>query len=100
VLGHWTVRHVSAFAVRHNQVFSDIAAPSTLGTFLRSFSFGHARQLDKVSEELLEREWSSGTGPGDEPLTIDVDSTICETYGLQKQGGSRFTYNYVRGITG
>jgi Transposase DDE domain group 1 len=79
VLGHW------------------VAAPSTLGTFLRSFSFGHARQLAKISGELLARAWSAGAGPGDDPLTIDVDSTICETYGLQKQGGSRFTYNYVRG---
>ena len=81
-----------------DQVLSHwVAAPSTLGTFLRSFSFGHARQLDVVSGKLLERAWSAGAGPGDEPLTIDVDSTICETYGLEKQGGSRFTYNYVRG---
>lgn len=75
-----------------------VAAPSTLGTFLRGFSFGHARQLDKVSGELLARAWGSGAGPeGDGPVTIDLDSTICETYGLQKQGGSRFTYNHVRG---
>lgn len=36
-------------------------------------------------------------GPGDAPLTIDIDSTICEAYGLTKQGGSRFTYTGVRG---
>jgi len=41
--------------------------------------------------------WQTGAGPGTDPLTIDVDSTICETYGLQKQGGSRFTYAKVRG---
>jgi hypothetical protein len=77
VLGHW------------------VAAPSTLGTFLRAFSFGHARQLDKVSGELLSRAWAADAG--DKELTIDLDSTICETYGLQKQGGSKFTYNHVRG---
>ncbi len=72
-------------------------APSTLGTFLRSFSWGHARQLDAVSGELLRRAWAAGAGPGDAPVTIDLDSTICETYGLSKQGGSKFTYTKVRG---
>lgn len=75
----------------------ELRAPSTLGTFLRSFTFGHARQLDQVSRELLVRAWAAGAGPGDAPLTIDLDSTICETYGLKKEGGSRFTYNHVRG---
>ncbi len=74
-----------------------VAAPSTLGTFLRSFSFGHTRQLDVVSRETLARAWAAGAGPGPAPLTIDLDSTICETYGLRKQGGSRFTYTHVRG---
>ena len=61
-------------------------APSTLGTFLRSFRWGHVRQLDRVSRELLARVWKAGAGPGDAPFTIDLDSTICETYGLA-QGG-------------
>ena len=74
-----------------------LLAPSTLGTFLRSFSFGHARQLDHVSRELLARAWVAGAGPGDGPVTIDVDSSVHETYGLAKQGGSHFTYNHVRG---
>jgi hypothetical protein len=74
-----------------------LRAPSTLGTFLRSFSWGHARQLDKVAGELLRRGWAAGAGPGETPLTIDVDSTICETYGLQKHGGAKFTYTKVRG---
>lgn len=74
-----------------------VVAPSTLGTFLRAFTFGHSRQLDKVLGELLSRAWHAGAGPGGRPLTIDLDSTICETYGLKKQGGSRFTYNHVRG---
>src|SRR5665811_1841394 len=75
----------------------DRRAPSTLGTFLRSFTWGHALQLDAVSRRLLARTWASGAGPGDAPFTIDVDSTICETYGLKKAGGSRFTYTHVRG---
>ena len=74
-----------------------VAAASTMGTFLRAFTWGHVRQLDAVSGELLSRAWRAGGGPGAAPLTIDVDSTICETYGLQKQGGSRFTFTHVRG---
>ena len=74
-----------------------VLAASTLGTFLRSFTWGHARQLDKVAAAVLARAWAAGAGPGDEPVTIDVDSSICETYGLDKQGGTRFTYNHVRG---
>ena len=61
-------------------------APSTLGTFLRSFRWGHVRQLDRVSRELLARVWKAGAGPGDAPFTIDLDSTICETCGLAKEG--------------
>jgi hypothetical protein len=74
-----------------------VSAPSTLGTFLRSFTWGHARQLDKVSGLLLGRAFAAGAGPGDEPVTVDMDSSICETYGLAKQGGKKFTYNHVRG---
>ena len=54
-----------------------VKAPSTLGTFLRSFRWGHVRQLDRLSRELLSRAWAAGAGPGDGPLTIDLDSTIC-----------------------
>lgn len=74
-----------------------VAAPSTIGTFLRSFTWGHARQLDAVAGEVLTRAWKAGAGPGDTAVTIDVDSSIVETYGLAKQGGSRFTYSHVRG---
>jgi Transposase DDE domain group 1 len=74
-----------------------VAAPSTVGIFLRGFSAGHTRQLDVVSREVLRRAWQQGAGPPpDGSLTIDVDSTICEVYGLQKQGG-RFGYTGVRG---
>jgi hypothetical protein len=74
-----------------------IKAASTLGTFLRSFRWGHVRQLDAVSRHLLARAWAAGAGPGSEPFTIDLDSTICETYGLAKEGGSDFTYTHTRG---
>jgi hypothetical protein len=65
-----------------------VKAASTLGTFLRSFRWGHVRQLDAVSRHLLGRAWGAGAGPGSAPLTIDLDSTICETYGLAKEGAT------------
>ena len=74
-----------------------VKAPSTLGTFLRSFRWGHARQLDRVSREVLARAWGAGAGPGNEPLTIDLDSTHCETYGLGKEGAQRHNYAGQRG---
>ena len=74
-----------------------VKAPSTLGTFLRSFRWRHARQLDRVSRELLARAWATGDGPGDDPLTIDLDSTICETYGLAKEGARHHGYTGQRG---
>ena len=55
------------------------------------------RQLDRVSRELLARAWSAGAGPGDSPLTIDLDSTVCETYGLAKEGTRRHNYTGQRG---
>jgi hypothetical protein len=63
-----------------------VMAPSTLGTFLRAFTFGHIRQLDKVLGEALRRAWALGAGPGSAPLVIDLDSTICEVCGKAKHG--------------
>ena len=74
-----------------------VKAPATLGTFLRSFRWGHLCQLDRVSRELLARAWAAGAGPGDGPLTIDLDSTICETYGLAKEGARHHGYTGARG---
>src|SRR5450631_1552475 len=48
-----------------------VMAPSTLGTFLRAFTFGHVRQLDHVLDESLSRAWGAGAGPGDQRLVID-----------------------------
>ena len=75
-----------------------VKAPSTLGTFLRSFRWGHVRQLDRVSRELLARAWAGGAGPGDAPFTIDLDSTICETYGLAKEGARHRGYHPLLAI--
>ena len=68
-----------------------------LGTFLHSFRWGHVRQLDRVSRQLLARAWQAGAGPGDAPFTIDLDSTICETYGLDKEGARHHGYTGARG---
>ena len=73
-----------------------VMAPSTLGTFLRRCSFGHVRQLDKLSEAMLARAWSLGAGPGEEEMTIDLDSTICPVHGDHKQGAG-FGYTHVLG---
>lgn len=54
-----------------------VLAPSTLGTFLRSLTFGHVRPLDAVGREALRRAWAAGQGPGDRDLTRDLDFTIC-----------------------
>ena len=68
-------------------------APSTLGTFLRSFTFGHVRQLDRVLGQLLRRAWAAGAGPGAGRLVIDVDSFVGEVHGHSKQGAG---YGYTR----
>ena len=73
-----------------------VVAPSTLGTFLRAFTFGHVRQLDRVLDQLIERAWATDAGPGDDRLVLDVDSFVGETYGLSKQG-ARFGYTRARG---
>jgi hypothetical protein len=73
-----------------------VPAASTLGTFLRAFSYGHSQQLERVTEQALRRAWRAGVQPA-AGMTIDLDATICETYGLQKQGAQQVTYAKVRG---
>ncbi len=63
----------------------EVLAPSTLGTFLRAFTFGHVRQLDRVLGQTVERAWAAGAGPGDGRLVIDVDSFVGEVHGYAKQ---------------
>jgi hypothetical protein len=84
-------------AGRTGQVLGhQVAAPSTLGTFLRAFTFGHVRQLDRVLAETLSRAWQTGAGPGDGRLVVDVDSFVGEVHGRAKQGAS-FGYTRQRG---
>ncbi|OPZ02427.1 MAG: Transposase DDE domain protein [Alphaproteobacteria bacterium ADurb.BinA305] len=71
-------------------------APSTLGTFLRAFTFGHVRQLDRVLAEALTRAWKAGAGPGKGRLVVDLDSFIGEVHGYTKQGAG-FGYTKQRG---
>ena len=73
-----------------------VMAPSTLGTFLRAFSFGHVRQLEAVVGRTLARAWAMGAGPGSGRLVVDVDSTICEVEGHAKSGAA-FGYTKVLG---
>jgi hypothetical protein len=73
-----------------------VAAPSTLGTFLRAFTFGHVRQLDRVLDQSIVRAWAAGAGPGDERLVVDVDSFVGEVHGYAKQGAG-FGYTHKRG---
>jgi Transposase DDE domain group 1 len=70
-----------------------VPAPSTLGTFLRAFTFGHVRQLDALLGETLVRAWRAGAGPGDGRLVIDVDSFVGEVCGRLKQGAA---YGYTK----
>jgi hypothetical protein len=70
-----------------------LPAPSTLGTFLRAFTFGHVRQLDALLGQALERAWKAGAGPGDGRLVLDVDSFVGEVCGRLKQGAA---YGYTR----
>jgi hypothetical protein len=73
-----------------------VMAPSTLGTFLRAFTFGHVRQLEAVVGQALCRAWALGAGPGANRLVVDVDSTICEVAGRLKAGAA-FGYTRVLG---
>jgi hypothetical protein len=69
-----------------------LPAPSTLGTFLRAFTFGHVRQLDMLLGQAIERAWKAGAGPGDGRLIVDVDSFVGEVCGRLKQGAA---YGYT-----
>ena len=71
-----------------------VMAPSTLGTFLRSFTFGHVRQFERVIGEALGAAWALGAGPGEgERLVVDIDSTIDEVHGKKKHGAA---YGYTK----
>ncbi|MDO5753344.1 IS1380 family transposase [Arthrobacter sp.] len=83
------------------KIFTGCYAPSTLGSFLRSFTFGHVRQLDAVGSRLLvnlaRRVPLFGTPTGEDFIFIDVDDTTVEVHGYQKHG-SGYGYSGVRGL--
>jgi len=82
------------------RLFERTYAPSTLGSFLREFRFGHVRQLDAVASRTLVN--LAGHAPllqfrADERVMVDLDDTIIEVHGYQKQGAG-FGYSGVRGL--
>jgi hypothetical protein len=83
------------------RVFKNAYAPSTLGSFLRAFTFGHVRQLDAVASRFLGRLAATSplmtTAEAGERVMIDVDDTIIEVHGYAKQG-SGYGYSGVRGL--
>ncbi len=85
------------------KVLPGVKAPSTLGTFLRAFTFGHVRQLDAVAGGLLAAlaaalpELTGQPGHGDAVSWLDIDDTMRETHGYAKQGAG-YGYNKVKGL--
>jgi len=82
-----------------DRLFTGVRAPSTLGTFLRTFTFGHVRQLDAVASRLLVNlARRAPLLPGAAELAyIDVDDTVRQTYGYAKAGAGR-GYTGVNGL--
>ena len=82
-----------------SRLFARAYAPSTLGSFLRAFTFGHVRQLDAVASRLLTGlvEQTPVLGGADGLVLVDVDDTIIEVHGYSKQG-SGYGYSGVRGL--
>src|SRR5919202_1195716 len=82
------------------RIFDRPYAPSTLGSFLRAFRFGHVRQLDAVAARLLTGLAARTpllAGIDDGLVTVDVDDTVIEVHGYTKQG-TGFGYTRVRGL--
>ena len=88
------------------KLFSRIYAPSTLGSFLRTFRFGHVRQLDAIAARFLHdsgrphprvQRSSRGTLPAGQYAFVDVDDTVIGVHGHAKQGAG-FGYNQIRGL--
>ncbi len=82
------------------RLFDRTYAPSTLGSFLREFRFGHVRQLDAVASRVLASLASRAPvlhAREDERVMVDLDDTIIEVHGYQKQGAG-FGYSGVRGL--
>ena len=81
------------------RVFAGVRAPSTLGSFLRTFRFGHVRQLDKVAAGLLTNlaTHTPLLRDADRMTLVDIDDTVKGTYGYAKQGAG-YGYTKVKGL--
>lgn len=86
------------------RLFGGVRAPSTLGTFLRSFTHGHVQQLDAVGGRLLAGLTGRVVGliAGAQNLEgiafIDVDDTVRQVHGYAKQGAA-YGYTGKRGLS-
>jgi hypothetical protein len=82
-----------------SRLFTGVRAPSTLGTFLRSFTFGHVRQLDAVASRFVIAlaKNSPILAGADQGVYVDIDDTIKATYGYTKQGAGH-GYSGVKGL--
>jgi hypothetical protein len=82
-----------------HRLFGGIYAPSTLGSFLRSFTHGHVRQLQAASRRFTANliRYAGLISPGEPIVYLDIDSKIKQVYGPAKQGAS-FGYTKVRGL--
>ena len=81
------------------RLFEGVRAPSTLGSFLRGFTFGHVRQLDAVAARHLAAlaTISPVLAGCDRVAYIDIDDTVKATYGYAKQGAG-YGYSGVKGL--
>ena len=81
------------------KVFDHPYAPSTLGSFLREFRFGHVRQLDAIAARTLAglHTHTPVLAGIDGPVMVDIDDSIIEVHGPAKQGAG-FGYTRVRGL--
>ena len=83
------------------KLFRGCYAPSTLGSFLRTFTFGHVKQLQSAATRFLENLGSKvallGTAEPEDFVFLDIDDTIIEVHGYQKQGAG-YGYSKVRGL--
>jgi hypothetical protein len=81
------------------RLFTGVRAPSTLGTFLRAFRFGHVRQLDAVAARFTAglARYAPIIGVNESVTYLDVDDTIRATFGYAKQGAG-YGYSGVKGL--
>ena len=82
-----------------DRLFTGVRAPSTLGTFLRTFTFGHVRQLDAVAARFLAALASNAPilPHAADGVFVDIDDTVKATYGYTKQGAG-YGYTKVKGL--